>query len=151
MKQILLGQDAYVGAWVAERVKCEFNQTDKAIGLLSSSGELIAGVLYQNFNGVNIAAHIAVSQAGHALTPSFLWVIFDYPFNQLCVKRITGFVPASNVAARKFDETLGFVREATLEDALPDGDLIIYVMRPENCRWLRLKERLHGHGIQCVG
>jgi RimJ/RimL family protein N-acetyltransferase len=58
---------------------------------------------------------------------------------QLGVKRITGIVAESNLAARKFDEHIGFVLETRLKDAHPQGDLLIYVMTPDQCRWLALK------------
>ena len=141
---IVIDQPDLVGPWVAERVNATYHEGDTAIGLLSPAGGLLAGVLYQNFNGANICAHIAATPGGKWLNRSFLWVIFDYPFNQLGVKRITGFVPAWNTAAQRFDTHLGFVHEATLEDVLPEGDLFIYRMRREDCRWLNLKEKLHG-------
>ncbi len=149
-KQILLNADTFVGTWVAGQLGngavYRPADGDKAIGLIDPDKGLIAGVLYQNFNGVNISAHIAAVPGANWLTRNFLWVMFDYPFNQLGVKRITGVVPASNLAARRFDEHLGFVHEATLKDALPDGDLLLYVMWRENCRWLALKEKVHGIG-----
>lgn len=143
-KVIITDHPAYVGQWVASRVKARYNEGDQAIGLFEPGRGLIAGVLYQNFNEVNISAHIAAEPGARWLTRRFLWTIFDYPFNQLGVKRITGFVPAHNRAAQRFDEHLGFVREATLEDVLPEGDLIIYRMKRQDCRWLSLKERLDG-------
>lgn len=143
---IVIDRPELVGPWVAERVNATYREGDTAIGLLSPDGELLAGVLYQNFNGANICAHIAGTPGGKWLNRSFLWMIFDYPFNQLGVKRITGFVPASNAAARAFDERLGFVPEATLQDMLPGDDLIVYRMRRSECRWLTLKEKVYGIG-----
>jgi RimJ/RimL family protein N-acetyltransferase len=63
--------------------------------------------------------------------------VFDYPFNQAKVKRITGLVGEGNIEARKFDEHIGFKLEARLAGAHPTGDLLIYVMRREDCRFLR--------------
>jgi RimJ/RimL family protein N-acetyltransferase len=46
-------------------------------------------------------------------------------------------VEASNLPARRFDEHLGFQQEAVLQGAASDGgDVILYVMRRENCRYL---------------
>lgn len=143
-KLLITDQHDYVGRWVAGRVKATYRPGDTTIGLLDPVKGLVAGVLYQNFNTVNISAHIAAEPGARWLTREFLHAIFDYPFNQLGVKRITGFVPAWNLAAQRFDEHLGFVREATLEDVLPEGDLIIYRMKRQDCRWLTLKENLDG-------
>jgi RimJ/RimL family protein N-acetyltransferase len=68
---------------------------------------------------------------------------FYYPFVQLGCRRITGLVPSVNLAARKFDENLGFVLEATLKDAHPEGDLLVYVMHKGDCRWLSMEKEKH--------
>ena len=147
MKHTLIGADEYVGRWVATRAQVFWHPEDKAIGLLDPDKGIIAGVLYQDFNGANIVAHIAAEPGARWMTRHFLWAIFDYPFNQLGVRRITGQVAAKNIQARQFDEHLGFVAEATLKDALPDDDLLLYCMRRENCRWLALKGLHHGEEI----
>lgn len=109
----------------------------KGIGL-EVDGELVAGVIYESFNGNNVWMHVAISDGGRHLTRSALRNCFDYPFNQMGVQRITGYVEASNTAARRFDEHLGFRQEAVLSGAASDGgDVIIYVMRREDCRYLK--------------
>lgn len=148
MKQLLVDADDYVGRWVAAKAELQFHPGfDVTLGLLDSSQGLLAGVLYRNFNGANIEAHIAAQPGANWLTREFLWAMFDYPFNQLGVQRITGLVPAKNLAARRFDEHLGFVIEATLEGALPGDDLIVYRLRREDCRWLSLKGHRNGQEI----
>lgn len=141
MKQLVIGQDEVVGPWVSWLTGGMWTpQRGTTIGL-AEDGKLIAGVLYEDFNKTNIAAHIAGLPDKKWMCRMFLWAMFDYPFNQLKVKRITGVVAASNLAARRFDEHLGFTLEATLKDAHPDGDLLIYCMRREQCRWLSLGKR----------
>lgn len=148
MKLVITDQPEYVGKWVAARSESRYREGDTAIGLLDPEKGLIAGVLYQNFNGVNISAHIAAEPGATWLNRAFLWTIFDYPFRQLGVKRITGLVPDANSAAKAFDEHLGFVEEARIDGALPSGDLIIYRMREQDCRWLRSLDGRYGrhHG-----
>ncbi len=121
--------------WVATRTN-EFGNFGAAVGIgWARNGELVAGVAYNEFNGVNINAHIA-SSGRHWLTRDFLWAIFDYPFRQLGVQRITGLVGEGNAAARRFDEHLGFTLETKLTGAHPTGDLLVYVMWKHDCRWL---------------
>lgn len=104
---------------------------------LEKEGEIVAGVIYDYFNGQSVNAHIA-AKGKHWLNREFLWFMFYYPFEQMGVKRITGLVSASNHAAMKFDEHLGFVEEARLKMAAHDGsDMIVYVMFKENCKWLK--------------
>jgi len=114
-----------------------------AIGIgLERDGRLIAGVKYDAWNGASICGHVAASSA-HWLDCGFLFAAFDYPFNQLHVRKIIGLVDAANARARAFDEHLGFQLEATIHGAAPGGDLLIYTMTREQCRFLDLKDR-HG-------
>lgn len=73
------------------------------------------------------------------VTREWLRQIFDYPFNQLEVKRVTGLVCSNNTKAQKTNEHLGWKRETVLADYFPDGDGIVYIMRKEDCRWLKGK------------
>lgn len=132
---IVIGQE--VVDWVASRTG-EFGSYGAAVGIgWEKDGSLIAGVVYNDFNGVNMQMHVASDGTGKWMTREYLRVCFDYPFNQAKVKRITGLVGEGNLEARKFDEHLGFVRETTLRGAHPTGDLIVYVMWKDKCRWLR--------------
>jgi len=125
-----------IGPWVASRIEgmTYYPGTSSAIGRVKD-GKIVAGVLYQDHNGPNVFAHIAVEPGG--MNRKFLSIIFDYPFNQLKVKRITGVVASSNAAARKLDEHLGFELEAILQDAHPEGDLCVYKMTADKCRWIK--------------
>lgn len=100
-------------------------------------GELVAGVIYNHYSGVNICAHIAGAPGKNWLTRDFLYAMFDYPFNQLGVNRITGLVPKKNKQARKFDQHLGFKYEGNMRGALPDDDMLVYGMLKDECKWLR--------------
>lgn len=110
---------------------------------LEQDGRLIAGVKFDNWNGASICMHVAAEPGCRWMTREMLFAAFDYPFNQLQARKILGLVSASNERARRFDEHLGFMLEATLTDAAPDGDLLIYSMTRQQCRFLDLKDR-HG-------
>lgn len=108
----------------------------KGIGL-EKDGELIAGALYEGFNGQNVWAHLAGKPGKRWMNREFLWYGFHYPFNEMGVKRISGYVNASNTEARRLNEHFGYQEEARLKGAAPDGgDVILYVMWRENCRFL---------------
>lgn len=111
----------------------------KGLGL-EEDGELIAGVLYEGFNGNNIWMHVAAVPGKRWMTREYLRYCFYYPFVECGVQRISGYVNASNTEARRFDEHLGFRQEARLSGAAPDGgDVIIYVMWREECRYVNTK------------
>lgn len=118
--------------WVSQRALCYAAEDARGIGL-SRGGKIVAGVVYTDFNGRNVCVHQAIEGR---LTREYLWTLFDYPFNQLKVERITGMIPEGNSRARKLTEHLGFELETTLQGAHPSGDLLVYVIRKKDCRWL---------------
>jgi hypothetical protein len=133
-----------IGPWVCAHGGGEWVAgTGTAIGLCADNGELKAGVTYDNYNGANIVAHIS-GIGNWSSNRQFLWMIFDYPFNQLKVKRITLSIPSVNRLACRLAERLGFKIEFIAEDAHPHGALRIYKMVRNDCRWLKLGGRHHG-------
>ena len=128
-----------VAEWVCAKTGVEYYPGMPAIGCMVQ-GEMVAGVVYTDFNGSSIAIHSRVSNP-RLVSREFFWAIFNYPFNQLGVRRVTGLVSTANLAAQRVDEHLGFVEEARLKEYFPDGDAIIYVMWKESCKWLALTQR----------
>lgn len=103
---------------------------------LEKDGVLIAGVLFDNCNGRSVQMHVASDGTRRWMTREYLAISFDYPFNQLKVKKIVGLVDSANTDAQRFDMALGFQHEATLKDAGRQGDLLLLTMTREQCRFL---------------
>lgn len=135
MTRIVVGDNERVCKWMLERGAGSPNQTAQCLGL-EKDGELTAGVQYESWNGASIWMHVA-GDGKNWLTREFLRACFDYPFRQLKAKVVVGLVPAVNKQAQRFDEHLGFKLHSTLPDGHKEGDLLIYTMRPDDCRWLR--------------
>ena len=107
-----------------------------AIGL-RRDGELVAAAVYEGFNGQNMWVHLCGVPGARWMTREFLRAGFAYPFLVCGVKRLSGYVNASNHEARRLNEHFGYRVEATLAGAAPDGgDVLIYVMRREDCRYV---------------
>lgn len=123
-----------VGKWVCERMEGTWSEKAHAIGL--KNGRMIAGVVYESFNGANVTGTVVIDGI---VTPEFVRAIFDYPFNVLNASRITGLVKSTNLKAIRLDEHVGFKREAVLRNFYPDADLFIYVMYRHECRWIDVK------------
>lgn len=105
--------------------------------VLRVGDEVIAALLYVEFNGTNCFMHIAARPGRRWLNRDFLFWGFHYPFEQLGCSRITGWVEVDNTDSCRFLEHLGFVREATLKGAGVHGqDVILYRMFREECRFL---------------
>lgn len=139
MKRVVIGRP--VVEWVARKTD-EFGDFGTTAGIgLEQDSQLIAGVAYCQFNGPNVVCHIASDGTRRWANREFLWTIFDYPFNQAKVKRITVCIGQGNAASIRFVEHLGFQFETFLgDDSHPSGKTLIYFMRkPHAERWLRLK------------
>jgi len=67
----------------------------------------------------------------------FYWAIFDYPFNQLGVKRCSVLVHENNERALNLNKKLGFVGDTVIKDYFPDGDAVLLAMYKKDCRWLK--------------
>ncbi len=129
--------DVAHGARIARAAGVLFNpNADQVISRLKGD-ELLGGVIYNSFNcGGSINIHMA-GFAPFWANKDMLWMAFDYPFNQLCVKKVIALVPATNNRALEIDKKMGFKEEARIADVYNDGDLIVLGMYREHCRWLR--------------
>jgi hypothetical protein len=142
VKGIVLHLPDVVGSWVAAQTGGDWHKgMGQGIGLVDPEHGIVAGVSYVECNGASVLCHIAVKGR---MVPEFLDVIFRYPFEDLGCSKLLGLVASSNLQARRLNEHFGFVPEATLKEAHPDGDLIIYTMTRSQCRWLNLREKRRG-------
>lgn len=149
MKVIVTDQAERVSQWVAEQCGSVWRSgREQALGLVED-GQILAGVVYDQWNFRSIGAHIAVLP-GTWPTRTFIRAGFAYPFLQLKAEKIIGFVGEGNLAARRLDEHLGFVLEATLKAAHPTGDLLVYSMTRDQCRWLPTEKRNSHVVSQCT-
>lgn len=134
--RIILDSPKVVGNWVYARAGGTFPENVcTAIGL-AKDDKLVAGVVYEGFNGASIKTHIAIDDKTY-LTKAFIYTIFAYPFIQLKVKKLIGVVDSDNAKALNLNKRLGFVQEAVLEGASLNGNLILMTMTKSQCRWLK--------------
>lgn len=135
MRRVVWDDPARVGEWVCARLGTFFNPKEcTAIGM-EKDGTLIAGVMFDHFNGRSIAMHVA-GTGGHWMTRDYARACFGYAFNQLKVGKIIGLVDSTNEQAIRYDQHLGFELEATVKDAAKHGDLLIFSMTRDQCRWI---------------
>jgi RimJ/RimL family protein N-acetyltransferase len=128
----------FVGPWVSEKTGGTWTKgRGTAIGKLGTDGQIIAGVLYEDWNGVNVVCHIA--GIGNWATKEFLNLIFDYPFNRIGAKRITTPISSDNEKSINLVLKMGFELECRLRKATPFGDLLLFCMFAENCKYIKGK------------
>jgi len=123
-----------VGRWVAEQMNGSFSETTStAIGLQKETGEIIAGVMYENWNKRSVVAHMAITGR---ITKTYLGAIFRYAYEKCGVNKVILPVSSGNDKSNKFVKHLGFTEEARVKDADPAGDIIIYTLAKSDCRFL---------------
>ena len=124
---------AEVGHWVAPRVAGQYHaEMSQAIGLVRE-GKIVAGVIYENWNGASIVTHIAIEGR---LTPGYLYAIYRFPFVQCGARKIIAPVSVTNTKSTTMCEDMGFTIEARIADATPGGDLLMYTMTADKCKYL---------------
>lgn len=125
---------ADVGHWVAAQTDgAYFSAMSQAIGLVRD-GELVAGVIYENWNGKSITCHIAFLGR---LSKAFLALAFRYAFITCGAHKIIAPVMSDNTDALRVVRKMGFLEEARIVDGAPRGDIVLFTMTAETCRFLR--------------
>jgi RimJ/RimL family protein N-acetyltransferase len=136
MAELVFDQKERIGAWVAQQVGQGASWGSfYALGILQGD-EIIAGVVFNNFNGANATCHIAIARHTR-LIPEMITAACRYAFEHCGLKRLTGMVPSNEPKILAFDKHLGFEEEFLMKDGAPGADMHILVMRPDTCRWLR--------------
>lgn len=136
-RRLVIDEHARVAEWVAERAGCSAHAWAGYVGIgVEQDGDLLAGVVLESFTGSNANIHVA-GVGRHWLNRALLFTVFDYAFNQLGLRRLTGYVQVNNIDALRFDTHLGFAQEAVIHDGTPSGDVIVLAMYSETCRYLR--------------
>ena len=122
-----------VGLWVTEQTQGGFDpQRSVAIGL-ERDGELVAGTVHENWNGVSVMCHIVWQH----VTPAYLAAVYDYPYNVAKVDKIIGPISSNHTRALALVSKMGFSEEARIKGAAHDsGDIVLMTQTPDKCRYL---------------
>lgn len=107
-------------------------EAQTAIGLYKDKDPQ-AAVIYENWNGRSLVAHMAITGR---ITRQYLFVIFDYAFRQMSAAKVILPVQSTNTKSIKFVTNLGFREEARIKDAAPDGDVLLFTLAKQDCRFL---------------
>jgi hypothetical protein len=132
MKFIGFERELEAVAWAKQVIGVESSTGFcRAVSAVDDKGDFVFVVVLSNFTKTNIDMHTAARPGSTWASPKAIVTmfrfLFEYVFVTLGVRRVTGLVRASNYAARKFDEHIGFVKEGEMREAFPDGEnLIIY-------------------------
>ena len=142
---VLFGFDKEISLWVAERIP-DFQPSQTAVSLgIVKDGDIVAGIVFENWNGVNIEASIAADDKAWANRET-LFSVFHYPFNQLGCEAVTVLVASTNLKSLNLATKLGFEPEAMIKYAARDGSaLIVLKMMKNNCKWIKCRGSDENH------
>jgi hypothetical protein len=133
---LIFDQKERVGDWVAQQVEQTASWGSFYAMGVEKDGQIVAGVVVNNYNCANATAHIAIAYRTREIVDLFRHVC-RYAFVQCGLSRLTGMVPLSKPDVIAFDKHLGFKEEFVMRKAAHDGgDLMVLVMWPDGCRWL---------------
>jgi len=137
--RLVIGRDADVGAWVAQRIPAMHGtlfQAFTAIGVEAEDGTPLGGVVFTEYRPMFRSLEMAcASDSPRWLTRSIVKEILRYPFRQLNCVRVTAVVARKDKRTRGFIEKLGFRCEGIVRKGLLVDDAAIYgLLRDE---WLR--------------
>lgn len=126
------------GDYRATAAELGLHLTDKArfLGKVID-GELVALAAFDEYDGTNIEVHIA----SRRWTRDWMRAAFHYCFNVCGCRRMTGLIDARNFHMKSYMSRLGFEYEGRMRHALPDGDIEIYGLLREDCKWVRASKR----------
>jgi len=123
----------HVGAWVTAQTEGAFDPNrSTAIGL-ERDGKIVAGTVYENWNGRSVVCHIAWER----VTPAYMAAVYDYAYNVANVDKIIGPISSNHTRALALVSKMGFSEEARIKGAAHDsGDIVLMTQTPDKCRYL---------------
>lgn len=134
---IIINQNERVGKFVADLIGNSSWYEYQAIGQ-EISGELVAGVVIDSYVK-NARCSIHCAGIGKKwLNREFLFFVFDYVFKKLNCKVVVNPVNSNNRDSVRFTSHLGFREVARIEGGYEDGDLIIFALPRNECKWIEV-------------
>lgn len=130
------------GEMVMASIGSKFAPVNMQVISRSENGVFRGGVVYENWTGEggSILVHVAAMDK-HWINRDMLWVMFDYPFNQLKVNQAFCQVAGKNEECLRFCRSVGWSEVIRLEAVFPDDDMILMRLWRKDCRFLNLKPR----------
>jgi len=136
--------DEALARWILEKMDNTSRFLHKgeyyAIGVLNDKNQIVAGVLYHNYEKIGDSGKIELSMA--AVHPGWcrkgiIAGLLYYPFIQLNCHIIVSTVKMKNKRVRKLAEGIGFKCVGKIDNWPYGEDVIIYTLRIEDARrWI---------------
>lgn len=122
--RLLFGFDKEVGKFVSDRIEHVGNDWGPmaAIGVIDDNNNLIAGAVYNMYYPEHQSIQISMAaDSPRWANKAVIKGILDYAFDELNVNRVWTATPHKSERVIKFNQRLGFTKEAVLRDAFGRG------------------------------
>lgn len=120
--KLLLGDDERVAAWVAERIGLDGFGPCTAIGVISDSGEAVAGCVYHDYQPrFGTIQMSCAAESPRWAAKGVIRGLLAYPFDQLGCRLAWLATPHRNERTIRFVKGIGFIPEAVLRDRFGKG------------------------------
>jgi hypothetical protein len=131
--RLVYDQPERVGKWVATKVDVEgFIPPYTALGWENAEGELVGGIIFNNFTGANVELSVAWDGP---VPRAMLKHVRKYVFGQHKCRRITIHTRKSRLDVISQAERLGFETEGFHPGFFADDDGVSLGLLKHNCRW----------------
>jgi len=89
---------------------------------VDDNNEFCAVFVFSDINEYSACIHYAGKPGSHGFTPAFVGATFDFAFQYLKLRRLTGPTRGSNKLALRIAPKFGFKPEGVMRQAFEDGD-----------------------------
>lgn len=132
----------WVNAWVALHGGGKASGAFTTLAWALPERGLVGGLVFHDYNRVSCMVNVAFTEGWNPI--GLLKAGLRYAFGQLGLRRLTFAISHANIRSIKIATGIGAFHEATLRDAIPEGDLHMYALFPGDCKlWSRLNGQKH--------
>ncbi|MEM8971354.1 MAG: GNAT family protein [Pseudomonadota bacterium] len=134
---VVFGADEEITLWVSKRIPgFEIKEDARALGIIKDN-ELVAGCVYDGYNGVHCQGSIAAVEGSRWADRRTMFALFFYPFVTLNCKAVSACAASTNLPSLNLLTKMGFQPEALVKYAAHDAStLVVMKMYRENCKWI---------------
>lgn len=131
---IVLDQDPIIRAWAEYKLDSNFGHCYTIANV--RNGKIVACIVFSNFRKTSAEVSLIIDKGG--ASKDFFRIACGYAFDFCKWNRVNSLVSPDNLKAIKINEKFGFKKEGYIRKAADNGgDLILYGMLREECRWFQ--------------
>ena len=130
------------GWQIMRAIDSQFSAVTMKVISRSENGELMGGVVYENWTGPNGSCLVHIAGFNKRwIDRDMLYIMFDFPFRQLDCYQAFCQVAGKNTETLAFNKKIGWQEIIRLEHVFPDDDMILMRLKGDDCRYLNVKPK----------